>query len=302
MYTITFTGAWTTMVTSGGLPSGAHFSRLIGGVHNDEVTFLESGEEASAGVESMAEVGGYTTLKSEITAAGDDHLSILEGTSDTVGPMAAVTFSDVTLSTDHPRVTVVTMIAPSPDWFVGVSGLSMLDSSGGWKASVSVDLYPWDAGTEEGTEFSLSNTATSPKGDITSLQGVGKFNSNKIATLTFTRTSVLTAAPTITAAHPGDEALTVVWTAPSGVTGITAYDLRWILTSADETVESNWSGGGGRLDRRTAPLRSRRVDRRRRLRRPDARRNRHGRCLVRDRRGDADRAGRHVRRGPHSPS
>ena len=241
MYTITFTGAWTTMVTSGGLPSGAHFSRLIGGVHNDEVTFLESGEEASAGVESMAEVGGYTTLKSEITAAGDDHLRILEGTSDTVGPMATVTFSDVTLSTDHPRVTVVTMIAPSPDWFVGVSGLSMLDSSGGWKASVSVDLYPWDAGTEEGTEFSLSNTATSPKGDITSLQGVGKFNSNKIATLTFTRTSVLTAAPTITAAHPGDEALTVVWTAPSGVTGITAYDLRWILTSADETVESNWS-------------------------------------------------------------
>ena len=241
IYTITFTGAWTTTVTTGGLPGGAHFSRLIGGVHNDEVVFLESGEEASAGVESMAEIGGYSTLRNEINAAGDDRLSILQGTSDNLSPEAIVTFSDVTLSTDHPRVTLVTMIAPSPDWFVGVSSLSLLDSSGDWKASVSVDLYPWDAGTEDGTEFSLGNDPTDPKGVITSLQGVGKFNSNKIATLTFTRTSVLPTAPTISAVHPGDEALTVLWTEPSGVTDITAYDLRWILTSADETVDSNWT-------------------------------------------------------------
>ncbi len=49
------------------------------------------------------------------------------------------------------------------------------------------------------------------------------------------------AAPTVDAVHAGDEALTAVWTAPSGVTGITAYDLRWILTSANETVDSNWT-------------------------------------------------------------
>ena len=240
IYTITFTGEWTTTVTPGGLPGGAHFSRLIGGVHNDEVVFLESGEEASFGVEHMAEVGNYDELRVEINAAGPDRLSIIQGTSDSVGPTATVTFSDVTLTTDHPRVTLVTRIAPSPDWFVGVSSLSMLDSSGAWKASFTVDLYPWDVGTEEGTEFSRRNISTTPKGVITSLQGVGKFNSNKIATLTFTRESVLPTAPTIDAVHPGDEALTVVWTAPSDVTGITAYDLRWILTSANESVDSNW--------------------------------------------------------------
>ena len=47
--------------------------------------------------------------------------------------------------------------------------------------------------------------------------------------------------PAISAVHSGDGALTVVWTAPDGVTGITAYDLRWILTSADETVDANWA-------------------------------------------------------------
>ena len=41
-----------------------------------------------------------------------------------------MTLNDVAVTTDHPRVTLVTMIAPSPDWFVGVSGLSLLDASG----------------------------------------------------------------------------------------------------------------------------------------------------------------------------
>ena len=48
-------------------------------------------------------------------------------------------------------------------------------------------------------------------------------------------------APTTSAVHPGNGALKVVWTAPEGVTGVTAYDLRWILTSADETVDSDWT-------------------------------------------------------------
>ncbi|MYF94680.1 MAG: S8 family serine peptidase, partial [Holophagales bacterium] len=49
------------------------------------------------------------------------------------------------------------------------------------------------------------------------------------------------AAPMVEAVHPGDRALTVVWSPPSGVTGITAYDARVIATAADETVDSNWT-------------------------------------------------------------
>ena len=33
-YSVTFTTAWTDVVTPGGLPDGAHFSPLIGAVHN----------------------------------------------------------------------------------------------------------------------------------------------------------------------------------------------------------------------------------------------------------------------------
>ena len=49
------------------------------------------------------------------------------------------------------------------------------------------------------------------------------------------------AAPTIDSVTAGDGQLTISWTAPAGVTGITAYDLRYIETSADETVAANWT-------------------------------------------------------------
>ena len=50
-------------------------------------------------------------------------------------------------------------------------------------------------------------------------------------------------APAITTPiTAGAGSLTVSWSAPSGnASGITAYDLRHILTSADETVDANWT-------------------------------------------------------------
>ena len=53
-------------------------------------------------------------------------------------------------------------------------------------------------------------------------------------------------APTITAVMPGAGFLTVTWAAPGGTGGpaISAYDLRYIQTSADETVDANWTAEG----------------------------------------------------------
>ena len=49
------------------------------------------------------------------------------------------------------------------------------------------------------------------------------------------------AAPAIDSVTSGDTALTVAWTAPAGETGITAYDVRHIETSEDETDDSKWT-------------------------------------------------------------
>ena len=49
------------------------------------------------------------------------------------------------------------------------------------------------------------------------------------------------AAPTIDSVTSGDTTLTVAWTAPAGATGITAYDVRQIETSEDETDDTKWT-------------------------------------------------------------
>ena len=194
VYSVTFQGTWTRSVTPDGVPGGAHFSRLIGGVHSAAVTFLEGGQTASTGVESMAEVGGVSDLKSEVQTAIDASpqtaLSVLEGDTDSIGPATAKTLGSVELTSDFPRVTLTTMVAPSPDWFVGVSGLPLLDDQGRWLRTHEVNLYPWDAGSEDGSEFSLNNLATSPQGVITSIRGTGKFSTERIASLSFTLVSV----------------------------------------------------------------------------------------------------------------
>ena len=212
-YRVTFTGKFTGDALASGVsvPSGAHFSPLIGAVHNDSVTFWSSGGTASVGIESMAEDGLTSPLKSAVTAAGSEASSTIER-SGNVGATATVTV-DITLSPTHPLVTLVTMIAPSPDWFVGVSGLSLFNAQNEWLASHAVNLFPYDAGTEDGTEFSLSNTATDPQGTITSIKGMGKFSNEPTATLTFTRQSVNT-APSFSSAQSfeADENQTAVAT------------------------------------------------------------------------------------------
>ena len=49
------------------------------------------------------------------------------------------------------------------------------------------------------------------------------------------------AAPTIDSVTPGDTRLKVAWTAPTGETGITAYDIRHIETGEDETDDTKWT-------------------------------------------------------------
>ena len=223
-YTISFKGAWTSAVTPDGVPGGARFSRLVGGVHNAAVAFLESGGTASAGVEAMAERGTllWPTLLLEVQAS-PDALDSLIGATNSISATGSESLA-TTLTTQHPRVTLVTMIVPSHDWFVGVSGLPLLDSSGLWRRSHVVELYPWDAGTEDGTDFSLDpSVATAPQGVIASLRGTGPFTTEPIATLSFTLQSVATtrqvAENTAAAAAIGAPV------AAAGASGTVAYTL-----------------------------------------------------------------------------
>ena len=69
------------------------------------------------------------------------------------------------MSQDHPLVTLVTKAGPSPDWFVGVSALNLLDN-GDWAREKEVPLIAWDAGTDSGVNFTSADRPTRPRQPI----------------------------------------------------------------------------------------------------------------------------------------
>jgi hypothetical protein len=58
-------------------------------------------------------------------------------------------------------ITITSMIAPSPDWFIGVDALDLY-AGGTWINSLVVPLAMYDAGTEQGLIPSGNNPETSP--------------------------------------------------------------------------------------------------------------------------------------------
>jgi hypothetical protein len=177
---VTFEATWDANTHPTDFPSNAHFSGLIGGTHRSGVTFWRDGGLATEGVRLMAERGRQTPLDLEVGAAiAEGHAqNLLVGDDVPVSPGS--TRLEFEVSVAHPLVTLVTMVAPSPDWFVGVSGLSLLED-GAWVQERTVDLHPWDAGTDSGFTYRAADRVTAPPEPIHRLTGSPVSNGGTVA-------------------------------------------------------------------------------------------------------------------------
>jgi hypothetical protein len=183
-YQLTFDSGWTSATHPGAYPFNAHFSPLIGGTHNGSVSYWEVGGIASNGIEVMAESGSPTILRNEIQAninSGDSTLAVVQGPAIDGPGTGSVNF---TVTGDHPLLTMVTMIAPSPDWFVGVSGFDLREN-GQWVESLSIDLQNYDSGTDAGTGFTSPNSNVTPHQPI-SMVGAPLAGLPALGSFTFT--------------------------------------------------------------------------------------------------------------------
>ena len=75
-----------------------------------------------------------------IAATPQTALSVVEGDTDFIGPQVPQTLDNVELTTDFPRVTLTTVVAPSPDWFVGVCANGQCDLPGNGDPTNAVPL------------------------------------------------------------------------------------------------------------------------------------------------------------------
>lgn len=141
-----------------------HFTTLIGGVHSDALTVWAPGGLATPGVKAMAESGNTTTLAAEVQAAIGlgSALSVLQFGG---GSAPGKSSTELTVKPNFPLVSFGSMLAPTPDWFLGVSSLSLCEG-GVWLASKSVPATVYDAGTKNGDGFDYGDGETVPRVEI----------------------------------------------------------------------------------------------------------------------------------------
>jgi hypothetical protein len=169
-FRFTFESFWSTATHPQDFPSDPHFSPLVGGTHSSAVRLWQEAAPATEGIRDMAERGLTSRLEEEVRAA------IAAGTAEHVLRGGGIPLSpgavslEFEISQDHPLVTLVSMVAPSPDWFTGVSGLPLFEG-GQWVERRSLDLGPWDAGTDSGTTFTSPDRPTEPRQGISRITG-----------------------------------------------------------------------------------------------------------------------------------
>lgn len=183
-YKLTFDFKWNAQDFPTDYPSSAHFSKLIGWSHRPSSEFFKVGSIASEGIKNMAEIGATTALMEEFSSkieAGEGLKSVVgNGLGSGVGALS------VTLDVNEKfsSITLTTMLAPSPDWYVAIINQNLLEN-GEFVDEKTVDALTYDAGTDSGVTFTSSNEATDPKVPISVIDTPPIGNGKTIATVKF---------------------------------------------------------------------------------------------------------------------
>ena len=254
-YKMTFQGNFNSASSPGGLPHIARFTQIIWVTHTSQKTFWKPGGMASPGVEDVAELGETFTFVDEvIDEVIEDTVNLWDFFPYGRYPRGEETLSRVIpLCKKAPLVTFLAMLDFSPDWFIGVSSYSLLNSQNNWISPVTLDLYPYDAGTEEGTEFSFNNPPSNPHVPISSLRGKGKFSgaTAPVARMTLERINAVNLLVNKSKMTEGDGALSITATLARNNASGSALSIPLVsgsgttAQSGDYTVQSSISIADG---------------------------------------------------------
>ena len=166
-YTVILRSTWTAATHPFEYPTanaltGPHFSGLIGTAHSASFSLFAPGSMPTPGLERLSEEGKHSPLNDEINAAVAAHGALMLFETDPLRNFADSLVVTVRVDSLHPMVSLVAMIAPSPDWFTGVRNVNLMEN-GAWVENRTVDLLPYDSGGDDGTTYKASDVDNNPK-------------------------------------------------------------------------------------------------------------------------------------------
>lgn len=134
-------------VTITNITHGSYFTPLLITAHNDTMYLFRAGEPAGAALQAMAEGGSIADLS--MAVGGMDADTVENPAGGLLGPGETVSADLNTDATGHMYLSLVAMILPTNDGFVGLDSL-MIPSEPGTYIYM---LNAYDAGTEANNEL-----------------------------------------------------------------------------------------------------------------------------------------------------
>ncbi len=152
-------------------PRNPHFSPVVAISHNKKYQLFPFKTLASLGVKNVAETGNPGELISEVQSAQSKR-AILDYETSSPFDGDEVVSVEVKVNKKNPYISLISMIAPSPDWVIGINNLKVI-RQGKYLGKKVLPLFAIDAGTDSGKIYTSSDQATQPQGKIKRLYRVG---------------------------------------------------------------------------------------------------------------------------------
>jgi len=124
----------------------AQWSKLVGRSHDKSYVLFRLGQMASEGLKVFAESGRSDTLDAQSQGEGRSEAEFF-------------------VDGNHSRVSLISKMVPSPDWFIGVDSFNLC-VNGKWLDAITIEVDTVDAGTDNGFTFTSPNWPTEPQGVI----------------------------------------------------------------------------------------------------------------------------------------
>jgi len=161
-YTVIIKSTWTKKSHPFEYPSGAHFSGMIGASHNARYSIFAVGRRPTPGLERHSEEGKHSPLDTEIRTAIDEGNALMLFESGGLKNWKDSMVATVRVDPAHPLVSVVNMVAPSPDWFTGAASVDLAEN-GSWVQRKMLTLPAYDSGGDDGRTYNAKDRDTNPK-------------------------------------------------------------------------------------------------------------------------------------------
>ncbi|XP_050298607.1 spondin-1 [Anthonomus grandis grandis] len=165
-YSLIFEGIWSKKTHPKDYPFSlwlTHFSDVIGASHERNFSFWGEGQIASEGFRSLAEWGSPRMLETELRAKAKYLRTIIKAAGLWHPNVNTNTSTNFKVDRRHHLISVASMFGPSPDWVVGLNGLNLCLKNCSWIQDMTIDLYPYDAGTDSGITYMSPNAETNPR-------------------------------------------------------------------------------------------------------------------------------------------